>query len=100
MSVHQNFKWWNLAACRGTRTSLFYSSEVWERLEAVMVCDSCRAKNACLDQSLVEALSLPAGEDFGIRAGIGPDERFELIQLIKELHCPGTVGQTKETDSA
>ena len=93
---HPNFKWWNLAACRDRDTELFFRDDDWSNIEARSVCDDCPAHRACLDESLEQAMGLAPGEDFGIRAGLDPAQRVELVNLIRELDCPGTVVQHTE----
>jgi hypothetical protein len=91
-----NFPWWNLAECRGMNTDLFFSSDEFSTRRAKQACEVCRVRKPCLEKSLEETLVfIDAGmeqHDQGIRCGIGPEERAELLRLI----CPGTVGHDLE----
>ena len=56
VSIHQInpdvSKWWNLGACRGLDSSIFYPDDEAEANAAKSVCDSCAVKSECLDHAL------------------------------------------------
>lgn len=97
LTNQKNIPWWRFAACRGKGPDLFFAGDDWSNIEAKMICDECpeAVHRRCLDAALEEDLSLGEAQD-GIRAHLGPEERKNLLYLIEELNCTGTVGHDEE----
>ena len=45
-------KWWDLGACKGLDSSIFYPDDEPEAQAAKTVCEECVVKTACLDHAL------------------------------------------------
>lgn len=82
------FPWWNLAACRGMNTDLFFSDNTFSQQRAREVCRKCPAQMACLSDALWWSRKLVEdgceADDIGIFGGMTGAERQAII-------CPDTV---------
>ncbi len=56
MSIHQirsdTDKWWDVGACRGLDSGIFYPDDDVEAQAAKSVCETCVVKQTCLDHAL------------------------------------------------
>lgn len=69
-----NFNWLDLAACKGVAIERFYTTEGNVSRSIRMLCDSCKVKDACLE----EALTVSLRDDFGYRGGTSVKQRKEI----------------------
>jgi len=56
VSIHQirsdTDKWWDVGACRGLDSGIFYPDDDVEAQAAKSVCETCVVKQTCLDHAL------------------------------------------------
>ena len=48
----QEEKWWDLGACKGLDSAIFYPEDEIEAQDAKVVCEGCPVQSACLDHAL------------------------------------------------
>lgn len=74
MSV-QELKWWDLGACRGLDSQIFYPDDDDDAAEAAKsVCATCHVRSACLDHALA------AREKAGVWGGATERDRRRIIR--------------------
>lgn len=72
-------RWHRLAPCVDWPMELFFPVRPVVDPEVLELCSGCPVSTDCL----LEVLSLPRGEDFGIRAGTTPAQRDTLRRLLR-----------------
>ena len=73
MSV-QEAKWWDLGACRGLDSAIFYPEDEEQAASAKAVCESCHVQATCLDHALTFR------EKSGVWGGATERDRRRIIR--------------------
>lgn len=78
--------WRDRALCREVDPEIFYPARGGDPRPGKAVCGQCSVRAACLE----DALSVPATDDWGIRAGLSANERKQLRRdrLAPVVHLP------------
>ncbi len=70
----QEAKWWDLGACRGLDSSIFYPEDEEQAESAKNVCSTCHVQAACLDHALTFR------EKAGVWGGATERDRRRIIR--------------------
>jgi WhiB family redox-sensing transcriptional regulator len=70
----QELKWWDLGACRGLDSSIFYPDDDDDAEAARGVCGQCHVQNTCLEYAL------NAREKAGVWGGATERDRRRIIR--------------------
>lgn len=73
--------WLDFAACKGMDTSVFYPSNEEEFHVAVLICQNCKVRKACLEDALEDR---QFGQ-FGVRGGRSESARRRLDSLRRKV---------------
>lgn len=80
--IRQRGRWWSDAACRGLPLDLFFP-EGSPSPAAITTCEACPVRVDCL----ADEVGVPDDEILGIRAGLTPEERRDLLKHAKEIRA-------------
>lgn len=77
-------RWWDLAACRGMATDLFFPGRGdYDVYEAKRVCAGCPVRAECLEEALAQR------EVFGVWGGLSERERRSIRSARRRGLTPG-----------
>lgn len=79
MSV-QELKWWDLGACRGLDSAIFYPDEDVDAAPAKEVCASCHVREACLEYAIAHR------ERSGVWGGATERDRRRIVRQRRRTH--------------
>ena len=67
-------KWWDLGACKGLDSAMFYPDDEASAASAKAVCAGCRVQTTCLDHALTSR------EKAGVWGGATERDRRRIIR--------------------
>ncbi|MEM9041902.1 MAG: WhiB family transcriptional regulator [Actinomycetota bacterium] len=77
MSVQESdllLKWWDLGACKGLDSSIFYPDDEQAAEMAKSICDSCGVRDTCLEHALT------VREKAGVWGGASERDRRRILR--------------------
>lgn len=78
--------WWESALCAQVDPNLWHGEEgghtSWVAF-AKRLCGQCDHRQPCLDEALVVESQVAQARIYGVRGGLGPEQRRRLIQQMK-----------------
>lgn len=72
--------WWDLAACAGYETDLFFPADHEPSFVVRRMCARCPVREPCLQ----DALSMPPYLDHGVYGGTTEKERLRLRRALRQ----------------
>lgn len=79
-------RWQTAAACVDTPTAVYFPTAGAGGYDtARRICAGCPVSDQCLEEALVEEAELGNGARHGMRAGLTPQDRDDLVALRRAL---------------